>query len=345
MQSPLVFLLLVGSIISYSAAQNYLYTIPCLFWSNADFFLGLNTQVVELVSTKEVADIFDISKRPSSFPKYLPVANSQAEVLVVFLESQLRTDHFTNWSSAHNAVPNGGSFSSVKSLVETSKSSLVLPYVRAVPHISASSVLNEIVEVMLSRNPSTSIIISHYPYQNSIENDPLWISSEMGVNVNTLTWNKFLEQASNPKWSAYHNEVTDLIVVQFELNFDDSDLSLEKRSDPKEILASFADHDQAVAMLCHLFNQFTDRYVALLTSKQASDRVNMKISAIDEHLFGKFEEAFKQTLQSEDLFPVEIVQGLLLMIPLLIILGIGLWCIFGIQSGLHFGGEKTKKNE
>lgn len=45
----------------------------------------------------------------------------------------------------------------------------------------------------------------------------------------------------------------------------------------------------------------------------------------------------------EVLFPPHVIEGLVVMVPFLIILAIGITCLFNLQSGLKFEAERAVK--
>jgi len=119
-------------------------TTPVLMWSNTRFFTGQNIQEIDVVSVGEITAA--MRSQSNSLSSYI---NKQVtpEAIFVFVEPKLSSEQMSLLSRAHVQKPTGGSLSNLKKFIETSHSSLVLPYV------ASSNVGKEIVESLKSKGP------------------------------------------------------------------------------------------------------------------------------------------------------------------------------------------------
>jgi len=102
-----------------------LQTSPAFLWSNTRFLSGQNIQVSNVVSLYAIGD--SLMGSPSVLSPFF--TQEIPEVIFVFVEPKLSTKSFVEAAGSRNDVVNGGKFANLKKLVETSVSSMVLPYV------------------------------------------------------------------------------------------------------------------------------------------------------------------------------------------------------------------------
>jgi len=149
-------------------------TSPAFLWANKNFFQGQNTQVTNVVSMRDIEHI--ITGKPSALSQY--VSSSSPEVIFVFVEPELTTITFMDAAGSRTAQVNGGSFVNLKALVETSPSSIVIPYVGADASLIPSLQTQTLATIMSATQLKTSL--------------------------------------ANKNWDILNNGITDIIVVQFE---------------------------------------------------------------------------------------------------------------------------------
>jgi len=199
-------------------------------------------------------------------------------VIFVFVEPKLTTVSFVEDAGSHNTQVNGGKFVNLKKLIETSSSSIVIPYV------DASTVASFIPDLKNAK----ATVMTVEQFKNALT---------------TMNWN---------------NGVTDIVIVQFEN-------------------ADYIVHDSLLATVDKAMKSTS--YVAVLTSaSEPIPEANYPIFAT-VRVSNTSNNNYTNTT-SEDYWPDGIVEGLLIMIPFLVILFIGVCCTFSVQSGLKFEGEK-----
>jgi len=111
-------------------------TAPVFMCSNTYAFTGRNLQEINVVSAENVANF----ETPIS--QYITEKKEKAEVMVVFVEPRLLSEQFPLVALSYDEKPNGGAFGNLKKLIETSKSSLVIPYTSA--HTVGTEIINTI---------------------------------------------------------------------------------------------------------------------------------------------------------------------------------------------------------
>jgi len=151
-----------------------LITSPAFLWSNKKFLLGQNIQVTSVASMKDIEHV--ITGKPSLLSPY--IAKNSPEVIFVFVEPELTTNNFMDAAGSRTAKIDGGQFVNLKNLLESSTSSLIVPYVSAAATLVPS----------LQR--SRAIVMS-----------PSQLKAAL---------------ADKNNWEVLNNGVTDVIVVQFE---------------------------------------------------------------------------------------------------------------------------------
>jgi len=310
------------AVLVYSSAQNLIFTTPVLFWGNTDFLSTQNVQVIDITPVREIGKSF--TSKSQSLSQYFK-ASSSPELVVVYVESQLGTDQFSKLSEAYRAHPNGGALSHVKSLVETSRGSLILPYVQAEGSSAiAPTLLSDVQRYLLK--PQSSVYVA---YQESRKNGPVDLNK-----AEKVTWDQLQTLAKNANWNVYQNGVTDLVVVYLTGGTSDDEIEAVTRD------------DAFIGALNALLDKAKVSYVSVLASEESfsSPSVKAMFPTSNHRALERFEQQFQQDSQ-DDLLPGDLVEALLVMAPFLVILFIGLCCICQVQSELQFGGEKQKKSQ
>jgi len=146
-------------------------TVPAFLWSNKDILKTQNFQISKLVPIEDLQNILQGSST-GSISQYF--SQTIPEVIFVFVEPQLSTESFFEIAGSRDVETTGGQFVHLKELIETSTSSLVLPYVNMVNSLSFASALNK---------------------------------------QNVLSIEEFQMALTNSKWECLNNGVTDIFVI------------------------------------------------------------------------------------------------------------------------------------
>jgi len=315
-------------LISYVFAQEITtasFTSPLFLWSNTKYFSAKNIQIRELVSTEDVQDAFLQNKRLTPISSFFQASSSpKVEAIVIFVEPKLNSEHVSILSNAYsNNV--GGAFSHLKNLLDNSVSSLVAPYVYA----GESNSIGSSVVLSLSNNlqAGAKVIIARS------EGSTMLPDFKEKKNIDNISLQELQKLTSN-NWSVLNNGVTDLIVVCFDAG--EEVLNQEVR---KEYAS-----DDAFLEILDSFTKSGVNYVAAYTSEKSSSELQLVMPSSHPSM-SAFEELHQQRRGNsiDQLFPAEIMQGLLFTLPLVIILFIGVCCTFGLQSALKFDAEKVKQ--
>lgn len=281
------------------ASQTPTITTPALFWSNKGF-LGERDQTLEVLATdKLVKSIISQSINP--------------EVIVLFVEPELSTKEFSTLAGAYEQLPNGGSFSNLKRLIETSASSKVAPYVHGIYQTSlvGTSIAADILS-SLSHSSTVNVFVASDSLAPSGFSNPRTAESISNLNVQKISIAQF-KQNLESNWEILSNGKTDVVVVY--LN------------------AHYKADDEFVGSVCA---GLTAPYVAVFTAETAESILTTNV--------GEMKEVFYKDSSSDDgNWPSEIVEALLVILPYIIILLLGLCCSFSIQSELKFDAEKPKR--
>jgi len=296
-------------------------TAPVFMWSNSQTFTGRNLQEIDVISAR-VLSKFTQTESPIS--KYLVQKSEAQEVIIVFVEPFLSSEQIPLLSHAYDERPNGGAFSNLKKLVETSKSSLVIPYT------SSASVGSEFIRSLTASLPNGGSVYTVGDNTNS------------NVDSVQLTVAELLEKLGNSNWTPLNNGVTDLIVVHFNAptasNYDDSSVRTQYENDDHSI--------GAITTALEAVN-----YLAIFTSDSSSVRVESHESRSSHNgpHIKAFEQRFGQTFDTLYFtnWPDGAIEAIIIMIPFIFILFIGICCTFCVQSDLKYDAEKTflRKNK
>jgi len=283
-------LLLVG--IAFTSASTA--TSPVFLWSNTQYFTGKNLQVKALTS---VQSLFD------SLSNEFITKTQKPETLVVFVQPHLKTDEFVALAGSRSSSPNGGAFNHLKTLVETSTSSVVIPYV--LPN-SEGVIGSLLVEEFVEQIDGTVTVVS--------ENGAPMLSGAKQIKLSDIS-----------TISAVQDGKTDLIVVYMSATN----------------AAEFSRDDARVEEICNLLS--SKSYVAVYTAENAviqaqkrsfdSQDIRPLTKRLDQSIY----------TSSGNIWNSSIVTALVIMVPFLIILIVGLSCGFDIQSEINFEKPLSSK--
>jgi len=283
-------LLLVG--VAFSSASTA--TSPVFLWSNTQYFTGKNSQVKTLTPAENL--FHTLSRRDSLKP----------ETVVVFVQPHLKTDEFVALAGSRSSNPNGGAFNHLKTLVETSTSSVVIPYV--LPN-SEGAIGSQLVEEI-----------------NLFKDGTVTIVSENGE-VEGFAGAKQIKLSDISTISPSDDGRTNLIVVYMTATNS----------------AEFTRDDARVEEICNLLSGKS--YVAVFTAKNTVVQAQKRsFDAEDVRPLTKRLDQSIYT-SSDNIWNGSIVTALVVMVPFLIILLVGLSCGFDIQSEINFEKPlSAKKN-
>jgi len=173
-------------------------TSPALLWSNKNYFSGKNIQIADLVALSDISNAFSSSPATANPIAKFFTKGVKPEVIFVFAEPSLSTEEFLIAVGAHQSQINGGQFSNLKQLIESSTSSVVAPYVN-------TSTIRSLIQTI-----QASKIIN--------------VASQASEDV--MSVQQFVELVNSGKWELTANGVTDLVVVQFDGSFASDDKAL-----------------------------------------------------------------------------------------------------------------------
>jgi len=274
-------LLLVG--VAFSSASTT--TSPVFLWSNTQYFTGKNLQVKTLTPAENFFQT--LSRRDSLKP----------ETIVIFVQPHLKTDEFVALAGSRSSSPNGGAFNHLKTLIETSTSSVVVPYV--LPN-SEGAIGSELVEEIKSFKDGIVTIVS--------ENAD--VEGYAGVEQIKLSDISTISPLDNGK--------TNLIVVYMTATS----------------AADFSRDDARVQEICNRLS--SKSYVAVFTAKNTVTQVQKRSFDLqDARPLTKRLEQYSY-YSSANVWNSSIVTALVVAVPLLLILFVGLSCGFDIQSEINF---------
>jgi len=283
-------------------------TSSIFLWSNKNFFTGSNIQELNSHSARDI--INGLQQKSSPLSQFFNSDASKPELIVLFVEPKLSTVQIPTLANAYETQPTGGAFVNLKKYVETSESSLVVPYV------ISSSAASQIISA-LSTQVKNVYVIGESSISQAI----------------TIT----LSDLQNKNWEALNNGVTDLVVVQFSSHAVDM-------SDESAIHNLYAADDKIVGEVMEAVESVN--YVAILASDAVSataDNSSPDIYATRSEHIKAFERQFSQDgdVLYTTYWPDGVIEGLVVMAPFLGILFIGICCTFQLQSDLKFDAEKT----
>jgi len=294
-------------------------TSPAFIWGNNNYlFSGQNVQVLDVASSEDIKNAILKTKIPSVLsPHFTQATSQQPEVFLVFIENELRSDQ----------VPAlGDSLKNVKSLVESSASSMSVPYVYNkvngnIGNDIATALADKFGKVVVATNEDSSKL-----------------PASLRRNVVSLT--KLMSLASDNSWDLLNNKQMDVVVVLFDSRSSNNNSPTMEPS----MLEGVAFDDTYIALLVSHIKSVN--YVALFTAQQPAAQVDYYFPSSDPKL-ARFEEALTQQALGEVcngcLWPNSVLEGLIVIAPFLIILVIAVSCNYQIQSELKYDAEKPRK--
>jgi hypothetical protein len=285
-------------------------TTPVFFWSNTNYFLGRNEQIVDIISLQSLKTGL---MQPQSSEAALLKINGKAaapELIVVFIEPELKTEQTSFLAEAYQDQPSGGVFANLKKFVETSKSSVVAPYASSHSDSIGTQLALDILE-HLSKE-SQIFVASDSDKQ-----------LETSRQVTKLTL-KQLNEKLNQKWEVVSNGVTDLLVVYLDQTHEVN--------------------DALVNTVCSGLKGA--EYVAIYTGDQPT-RAVMKRFPVEHATLADFEEVNKQLYAIHDgngpKWPDATLSGVVIIAPFVLILMIGICCTSSVQTPQKMDAERSKK--
>lgn len=217
-------------------------TIPVFMWSGNQLFTVKNEQIVETLTPEDIEyslySLLNINTNTQNtkLDGLFSKPHGNPEVIVMFVEPELRTDQIPQFGAAYTNVANGGSFSHLKNIVESSQSSFVASYATVGTHFSlldtpltrVSDAIKEGTIVVAREGESTLFgLLSK-------------LSGTKTIQVSDLT--SYLTSESQ----IFNNGVTDLIVVCF-----------EKAMDSSALQAKLGSNDELIGKVSALVEQAT----------------------------------------------------------------------------------------
>jgi len=273
-------------------------------WSNTQYFAGQNVVVNELMSTEDVVSSF---RGESPLKAQLNEGRKQPEIVFVFVEPELRTEQFPMLADAYAVHPSGGAFSKLKGTIESyAKSSVVVPFT----HIGNSkSIGSSIATDMVTNLPQGGNVI--------VVNSETAFSERTGIQRLSL---EGLKEVATNEWSLLSNGVTDVVIVYFAS-------PAVHPNNVDQVSSSYANDD---SYMHSILDSMTASYLAIFTAdKPASQSVKQARASLSV-----------QQLAPQAIYPSDVVEAQIIMIPFFFILLIGICCTSSVQSDLKFDAEK-----
>jgi hypothetical protein len=266
-------------------------------------YLGERDQISDVLATDKLVK--------SVFSKSV-----NPEIIVLFVEKEFSTKELSSLSGAYEEQPNGGYLSNLKRLIETSASSKVAPYVHGIyaSSLIGTSIASDILNNLAHSNKVNVIVAADSLSPNGFSN-PRTSESISNLKVEKMSIQQ-LEQKLGSDWEILSNGKTDVVLVY--LNSD------------------YKTDDELVGSVCNALNKVS--YVAGFTGETAE----VVLTSTFEELSSVYYKSSSDG-SSDDDWPADIVEALLVMLPYVLILSVGITCAFQIQSELKFDAEKPKR--
>jgi len=322
MRSLFILLGLCCAIFAQDTVQ-HVFTSPVFAWSNTGFFRGRNLKVNDLVSTEDVSNGLQRMKG-SKLEAIMNSETNNPEVIVVFAEPELRTEQVTVLTHARASQPDGGALGNLKGLIESySSSSVSIPYAYSEDGSIASSIVNN----LLTQYPNADLIVA----RDSRES-PSFVRAASSV----LTLAQLMDNFKSGKaLSPLSDGVTDVIYVSF--------ASPAVSGADNLVLSSYKTDDSYMMNFHEALKASNVPFVAAFTAERATDNIQLNFP-VSHPQIARFEMQFRQEDNGGSRFwPPEVIEGLILMIPFLIILIIGICCTCNIQSALKFEADRPRR--
>jgi len=137
-----------------------------------------------------------------------------------------------------------------------------------------------------------------------------------------------LEEKANANWNILSNGVVDVIIVGF-----DSPVV-----HPESVQSVSARYSADDAFINKVLSNLGNNYVAAFTSNQATDKETKKARAV--HVLAQLGDTVENP---GSIFPTEVVEAVIVMVPFVFILYVGLSCTSAVQSVLKYDAEVDQK--
>lgn len=211
-------------------------TAPLFMWSDKQILT--TTQVADTVSSDYLSDALASLFGVDSEINYLN-KNAAPEVVIMFIEPEMRTDEVSQLASAFASTP-GGSLSNIKKAIESSASSVVMPYTT----VDESSWFNAFHDIMNQCNTNKASFFMTESRAN------LYFRLRGYNSVKTVAVDGLLAELRSS--NSFSNGVTDFVVVTFDST-------------------AFAEHDVLIGKLVSSISAATKgNYVAVYTANMPS---------------------------------------------------------------------------
>lgn len=326
---------LCGLVVGWELNGLSSYTVPVLMWSDKQLFT--KSQVTDTVSTEDIdfalTSLFN--KNTNKASKISSVFNEDAttpEVVILFVESKLRTDQVPFIASAYGSTP-GGSLSHLKSSMEAAKSTLAMPYAA----VSGVTLLDQTLLDLIDQTASGNVFMS------SVGGSQLFSRIKQLSSVKSVELSNIMStlQANN----AFTNGVADLVIVCFDTTSD------------------FSQHDSIIADLLKSISA-KGNYVAAYTANMPS--ASNMIWTFEEHNkeeFARIVDLYMDEPLTDgngtgnttnpnsthhkriNYFPGPFLEALLVVAILLTMLFTGACAIFSLQTPDKWEAPKIKSRE
>jgi len=234
---------------------------------------------------------------------------TSAEAIFVFLEPELRSEQFPMLAEAYEIHPNGGAFSKLKGTLESySSSSIVIPYA----HVNAnrSIGLSVVTELAKQLGQEASVILA-------VDSDNVKVEHHRLTRLSLSQ----LKDVVTKDWSILSNGVMDLVIIGF-------DSPAVHPGNVNQVAPTYARDD---TYMYQLLLQVEANYVAIFTAD---------MPATESVKLARANMMVRQLTTESSIYPAEVVEAHIVMIPFLIILFTGICCTFGVQSDLKFDAER-----
>jgi len=289
-------------------------TSPAFIWSNTNYlFSGQNVQVLDIVSSSDITNSILRNKINTVLSHHFNGGNAQQkpEVFFLFVEDQLRSDQVSVLAE---------SLENVKSSVQSAASSMVIPYV----YNTEDSKIGNDIAVAISEAANKVVTATNGDSANL----------PVSLRRNVISLEKLMSLSSDNSWELLNNNQMDLVVIFFDRRVNNN-------------LPDVAGDDAFIGTLLANINKKEASYVALFTAQQPSAQVQYFFPSSDPKLV-RFEQSIQQIEEVDNsckdcLWPNDVIEGLVVIAPFLIILLIGVTCNFQIQSELKYDAERPRR--
>jgi len=278
------FACLVGIILAVSVSSSFFPELPTpvFLWSGNNYFTA-KTQYLESTTTNQITDfiVSIISQSNLKNPLQSLINNNEVPELVIV------------WITPNDAL-HSDSYKQIKPLIESSASSIIIPYNYHENSVPSASLITNVIRT----GHKVIIAQDHFPAK-----------TEDIVNVERIKLVNYLE---NDK-EIFNNGKPDLLIVYSPADSVDFISEVDKKS--KELSQG--------------------KYVAVLTSDFPIGHVTDTVTAVHSQV-AVMQRDMWHFAQSE-FWPVEVWEGLMVVILLIIMLIIGVGCTATVQTPQKWG--------